>query len=157
MPRPYYLRILRKLANRLLICFIIIWMTVFYPAVCQYHGLLLFDPPAMKSQYAAQRIIDTPSAEHGHALSSYTAETGELSKPVLTQASAPAKSAPAPTLRHRTATPETVTMVLSGLVFFRAGAFIVPMSYTSQTFIPPLFSHQHQPSPPDKPPRVSPV
>jgi hypothetical protein len=148
----------QNLANRLLIYFVVVWMAVFYPAVCQYHGLLLFGMPPGQRQHDMQIPTGATPAVHEHAVTHHAGGTEKLSTPATPQNVANhASNAAVPGLRHKTFPLETTPLSLLALALPQAVPFTTPQSHTDQHITVLLLAHQHQISPPEQPPRLSPA
>jgi hypothetical protein len=147
---------LRSFAYRLLIYFVVVWMAVFYPAVCQYHGLLLFGSPTMQRQHNMDTATDATTARYKHVLPHHTAEARIVSGSLTPDANNP-HEASMPRLRHTTFPLNTTPMSLYVLALPLEVSFKLRQLYTSQIVMLPSLAHQHQLSPPDQPPRLSPA
>jgi hypothetical protein len=146
---------MQNLLGRLLIYFVVVWMAVFYPAVCQYHGLLLFGSSAMQSQHQAQMAADAMTARHEHALLHPTAQMSKISRQVNPDASNHSHEASTPLLRHKTIPLDAPTLSLYALALPLAISFNMPQPRASQNVMVLSLAHQHQTAPPDQPPRLS--
>lgn len=125
--------------HRLITGLVILWLAVFYPAMCQYHGLMLF------------RAATTSEHQHHHPpdmdAALQMAHSGHAAAPV---AGSPAK-------RH---TKPPVSNEVTGLVVMALPLEIPLWSAQpamSLRAIVPAFAHQIELAPPDEPPRFLPV
>jgi hypothetical protein len=128
----------------------ILWMAVFYPAVCEYHGLMLFKPP-MSS--AVSRRIAADLYAHRDSM----AMTGPEHGAIVEVPSRPNLATLVPTLQHQTY-PITMTMISLLAISIDALTFVKLFPHpTLRILATLLLDHQHYPIPPTRPPRLSPV
>lgn len=125
--------------HRLLTGLVILWLAVFYPAMCQVHGLMLFRAPA-------------PPAHQRHHPPNMDAPM-EMSP--VGHAAAPATGAPA--MRHATLPVSVVVMSLLAMALPLETLFRLAPPAMSRRAIAPAFAHQVELSPPHEPPRFLPA
>jgi hypothetical protein len=139
----------RSAAHRLLVYFTIIWLAIFYPAVCQYHGLrwLRTSSPALDTSGESTSAHDHAthaSSPHQEPLPT----TGEPANRPLTAHET------GPSLRHKPVATETAVMSLLTMAAPPVSSFGLRPVETAQAAIAPLFGHQTDHSPPLQPPRL---
>jgi hypothetical protein len=153
MSRQRSVRRLYKGGYRLLISLMVLWLGVFYPALCEYHGLLLFRAPATHTS-AAQAPAPAPPDAPAHAAYVGHQQHGVTSH--STQANdRPAPISPMP--RHQRALVESSLISLFSLVLPASSALL--FFPTAQWQLTPELSliHQADLAPPDQPPRRFPL
>ena len=124
--------------HRLITGLVILWLAVFYPAMCQYHGLMLFRAakPSEHQQHHHPPDMDATSqmVHSGHA-------------------AAPVAGSPTPAKRH---VKLPVSNEVTGLVVMALPLEIplwLAQPAMSLRAIVPAFAHQADLAPPDEPPR----
>jgi hypothetical protein len=136
-------------AYRLLVYFTVVWLAIFYPAVCQYHGLrwLRTSSPTLdtsgESTSAHDHATHAPSP-HQEPLPT----TGEPANRPLTAHET------GPSLRHKPVATETAVMSLLTMAAPPVSSFGLRPVETVQAALAPLFAHQADHSPPLQPPRL---
>lgn len=153
MKRSSMPKLVGRLIYRLLTCLVVLWLAAFYPAVCQYHGLLLFTPPAIRIEQDAAFASGAITVGHKHLPSTDSAHTGP--DPTVCTPSAPITEASTPHLRHKTHPLDASPMSLLSVVFLPAIILETAQTHTSRKVAAFSQNHQHQFSPPKPPPRRS--
>jgi hypothetical protein len=146
---------LPSVIQRLLTYFVVLWLAVIYPAVCQYHGMMLFASPTLRHAQDATMAGAMPPAQTapapGHAVSALPAEAPPAG------ARGPRADPSQPGLWHRPVPLDAAPMSLLGLALPLAVACAMRPTHTRRVVAALAFAHQHAVEPPEQPPRPLPA
>jgi hypothetical protein len=154
-------RTLQQKLYRLTAGILVAWLAVFYPAMCDYHGLLLFRTAENAQRSLSPGFAPTPGApdlaHHGHGSRRHhldaastpnaTANMAEAASGVETEHTLPPRSE-----HHKPLAGESATAGL--LSILTPSNFALPQLQMRTTFVLLVldFHHQYQHPPPDQPP-----
>jgi hypothetical protein len=150
-------RLFHKFGYRLITSFVILWLGIFYPALCEYHGLLLFRAPTPQAG-AGHDHVPVQHDPYRHMTS--TAHRQEQRKEKLTTAGVQLQEAlgaglsPSPLVRHKRAPVESSLMSVFSLALPSSATVLFFLSESSQISAELKLTHQADLSPPDQPPRL---
>jgi hypothetical protein len=139
--------LLRRTSRRVLSGLVILWLAFFYPAVCEIHGMMLFRGATMPN--AQMLSVGEHMGAHDHAA---------MTKCTLSDASAAPDADGSDRMnavRFRGIPSGSTVMAMAAMAAPSNLVLRVPDS--AAQLIPPvrLAGHQHDPSPPERPPRLA--
>jgi hypothetical protein len=158
------MRTLQQKLHRLTAGVLVLWLAVFYPAMCDYHGLLLFrttEPAQDRGSAAsaqppgASTSVYQQSQHHDHAtVSTSSAGAGGISSALDIEIDHTSSSRPK---HHKPLAGESAAAGLLSVLAPSNFALSHLQIRTSFVLLAVTFCHQYQHPPPDQPPRFSAV
>lgn len=148
-----WLRAAWKQTQYLLIGLMILWLAVLYPALCEYHGLLLFrvsHPQAILTHTDASTL----HSGHEHRMEHYPAGMTTLSAIAMGNHHHAIEDSGLAEQRHKRAPVESSAAGLPTVAVPDPVKMLSLLVASSLMVFAPAFAHQSNLAPPDQPPRL---